>query len=111
MRALVVVFCCALAIQIQAQPPKPLRQEPLVVTDTVHGDSDDPAIWINRRHPGKSLVLGTDKDHVNGGIYVFDLKGKIDSSRTKLNMKRVNNIDIAYGLKFLNKRIDIAVAT
>lgn len=37
-------------------------------------DSDDPAIWVNRKHPEKSLVLGTLKD---GGLQVFDLAGRV----------------------------------
>ena len=52
--------------------------KPLLVTDTVFGDTDDPAIWINRDYPDSSLVLGTDKDKINGGVYVFTLNGKID---------------------------------
>jgi 3-phytase len=85
--------------------------KPAVVTDTVFEDSDDPAIWINKNNPSESLVLGTDKHDSNGGIYVFDLKGKIDRNRTKTGMKRVNNIDIAYGLSTSKGTIDIAVAT
>jgi 3-phytase len=85
--------------------------KPLLVTDTVFGDTDDPAIWINRDYPDSSLVLGTDKDKMNGGVYVFTLNGKIDSSRSKLGLKRVNNIDIAYQFGFKGNIIDIAVAT
>lgn len=84
---------------------------PTIVTDTVFEDSDDPAIWINPNNANESLVLGTDKHDTNGGIYIFDLKGKIDRSRTKTNMSRVNNIDIAYGLTTSKGKIDIAVAT
>lgn len=84
---------------------------PLVVTDSVFGDSDDPAIWINEQNIDSSIVLGTDKDKINGGVYIFNLNGKIDSARSKFNLKRVNNIDIANHFNFLNKDIAIAVAT
>lgn len=85
--------------------------KPVVITDTVFQDSDDPAIWVNPNNASESLVLGTDKHDTNGGIYVFDLKGKIDYARTKTGMKRVNNIDIEYGLNTTSGKIDIAVAT
>ena len=85
--------------------------KPIVVTKNVFGDSDDPAIWINEKHPDSSLILGTDKDKENGGVYIFDLKGNIDSTKSKFGMKRVNNIDIANHFTYLNKDIAIAVAT
>ncbi|MFA7227720.1 MAG: phytase, partial [Melioribacteraceae bacterium] len=46
--------------------------KPVVVTDSVKYDTDDPAIWINPSDPSKSLILGTDKDS-DGALYVFDL--------------------------------------
>jgi 3-phytase len=85
--------------------------QPAIVTDTVFEDSDDPAIWINAINPAESLILGTDKHDNNGGIYIFDLKGKIDRNRTKIGLSRINNIDIAYGLSTSKGKIDIAVAT
>ena len=72
-------------------------------------DTDDPAIWINEKYPDSSLILGTDKDKENGGVYIFDLKGNIDSTKSKFGMKRVNNIDIANHFTYLNKDIAIAV--
>lgn len=43
--------------------------------DEAGGDAnaDDPAIWVDEQHPGRSVVLGTLK---NGGLTVFDLTGK-----------------------------------
>ena len=62
-------------------------QSPVVVTPTLSTaplynyeeapatpDADDPAIWVNRRHPSKSLVIGTGKD---AGLVVYDLKGAL----------------------------------
>lgn len=82
-----------------------------VITDTVFEDSDDPAIWINHANPAQSLIIGTDKHDINGGLYVFGLDGKIDRSRTVTGLKRMNNVDIAYGLKIADSTVDIAVAT
>lgn len=84
--------------------------KPLYVTEPVQFDSDDPAIWVNPEDPSKSLVIGTDKDE-NGGLYVFDLKGKIIKDKTVKGLKRPNNVDIAYGLILGGKKVDIAVAT
>ena len=85
------------------------RIPPLVVTEPVLKDSDDPAIWVNPADPAKSLVLGTCKDEQNGGLYVFDLKGKI--VKTALGMKRPNNVDLVYGLMLGGRPVDIAVMT
>lgn len=85
--------------------------KPVVVTDTVLDDTDDPAIWINHADPSKSLIVGTDKHDTNGGLYVFDLNGRIDSARTITGLKRMNNVDIAYGLKWKDTLADIVVAT
>lgn len=85
--------------------------KPAVVTEKVLDDSDDPAIWICAADKNKSLIIGTDKHKDKGGLFVFDLKGKIDSSRSVTGMKRVNNVDVAYGLKLGNAYVDIAVAT
>lgn len=84
--------------------------KPVVITDTVPNDTDDPAIWINRADPSASLIIGTDKD-LDGGLYVFDLSGKIDSARSVYGLKRPNNVDIEYGLILDGKPVDIAVTT
>ncbi|MBK8954080.1 MAG: phytase [Saprospiraceae bacterium] len=82
-----------------------------VISEKVLDDSDDPAIWVDPNHPANSLVIGTDKHLDNGGLYVFNLQGKIDRNRTKLGMKRVNNVDVAYGFIWGKDTIDIVVAT
>jgi 3-phytase len=84
---------------------------PVIVTDTTPNDTDDPAIWYNKSHPEKSLILGTDKGDSTGGIFVFNLQGKLDTSLSIYNLYRPNNIDVEYGLKFNGKLIDIAVFT
>lgn len=84
---------------------------PVVITEPTENDTDDPAIWYNRTNPEKSLILGTDKGDSTGGIYVFDLQGKIDTKRTIRNLYRPNNIDIRYDFSYRGKKIDIAVFT
>src|SRR4051812_13111853 len=64
--------------------------KPVVITDTVFDDSDDPAIWINKSDLSKSLIIGTDKNNDNGGLYVFDLSGKINKTLTVTGLKRIN---------------------
>ncbi len=85
--------------------------QPTIVTDTVPGDSDDPAIWINPVDPARSIVVGTDKGDSTGGVYVFDLAGHIDRTRSVSPLRRMNNVDIAYGLDVDGKPTDVAVAT
>ncbi len=82
--------------------------QPVEVTDTVRHDTDDPAIWINPADPAQSLIVGTDKDQ-DGGLYAFNLRGKI--VREVHDLKRPNNVDIAYGLRLGGKPTDIAVTT
>jgi 3-phytase len=81
---------------------------PVVVTEPVLGDSDDPAIWIDRTDPAASLILGTDKA---GAIFVFDLDGTIDRDRSVTGMGRINNIDVAYDVMLGGTPTDVAVAT
>ena len=82
--------------------------KPVVVTEPVRFDTDDPAIWINPSDASKSLVIGTDKA-TDGGLYLFNLEGKIVNQVTGL--KRPNNVDICYGLILSGKSFDVAVAT
>lgn len=84
---------------------------PAVITDTLPGDSDDPAIWINPADASQSVVLGTEKGDSTGGVYVFDLGGRIDRARSATPLKRMNNVDVEYGALMDGKPIDIAVGT
>ncbi|MEP6834630.1 MAG: phytase [Gemmatimonas sp.] len=84
---------------------------PKVITDTIPGDSDDPAIWINRADPSASFVVGTDKGDSTGGVYAFNLAGHIDPARSVHPLFRMNNVDIEYGLARGKASTDIAVGT
>ena len=82
--------------------------KPTVITEPTPNDTDDPAIWVHPDDPTKSLIVGTDKE-VGGGLYVYDLQGKIVNKF--IDMARPNNVDIAYGLLINGKKTDIAVTT
>ncbi|GAB2750946.1 phytase [Amycolatopsis magusensis] len=60
-----------------AQAPRPVLQTRAFVDDPAatpaNADADDPAIWVDRADPARSLVLGTLKE---GGLAVFDLRGR-----------------------------------
>ena len=81
---------------------------PLVQTDGVPslGDAaDDPAIWVDTRHPERSRVLGTDK---KGGLLAYDLAGK---QLQDLRVGRLNNVDIRPGFQLGDRQVDLAVAS
>jgi len=82
--------------------------KPTTVTQALPHDTDDPSIWIHPTDASKSIIVGTDKD-TDGGLYAFDLNGKI--LKKSITLKRPNNVDIAYGLIINGKKVDIAVTT
>lgn len=82
--------------------------EPSIITEQVGYDTDDPALWINPQDASKSIIIGTDKD-TNGGLYAFDLNGKIINKVPGL--KRPNNVDIEYGFSLNGRKIDFAAVT
>jgi 3-phytase len=81
---------------------------PVLTTEPVKHDSDDPAIWINKADPSKSLVIGTDKD-ADGALYVYDLEGRIFPEKVVRDLKRPNNVDVGYNLAVGNDTVDFAV--
>lgn len=90
--------------------PETPEARPVVRTDSLPDDADDPAIWIHPHHPRLSLILGTNKARApKGAIGVFDLNGRLRQLITRLDQP--NNIDVAYGFALGRERIDIAVAT
>jgi 3-phytase len=69
---------------------------PVLITEKTPHDTDDPAIWVNKTNLDESLVFGTDKDETNGGVYAFNLDGKIVKSKSITGLSYPNNVDIAY---------------
>lgn len=87
--------------------PAPDAIKPRVITEPTRWDTDDPAFWIPADRT-KTLIVGTDKNH-DGALYVYDLNGHIVNRVGDL--KRPNNVDVAYGLMLGAKPTDIAVTT
>ena len=100
----VMVVLCVFAISRCQAEDVPIQ--PVVVTEPVQGDSDDPAIWLNPKDVKKSLILGTDKA---GLLFVFALNGKIVAQKT--GMGRLNNVDVEYGVMLGDQQVDLAIAT
>src|SRR5262249_2251011 len=83
---------------------------PLRSTVAVPNDPDDPAIWINRRDPAKSLIVGTVKVAApDGALAVFGLDGRL--RQFLKGPDRPNNVDVEYGLDLGGTPTDIAVLT
>lgn len=73
-----------------------------VITEKTPHDTDDPAIWINKNNPEASIVFGTDKDEVNGGLYAFNLDGKLIKEKEITGISYPNNVDVEYGFKLID---------
>lgn len=82
--------------------------QPVAVTEPVQFDTDDPAIWYNCANPAQSLVVGTDKED-QGGLYVFDLDGKIVRKHT--GMQRPNNVDVLQNILVGGRKMDVAITS
>ena len=53
-------------------------------------DADDPAIWINRSQPRRSLVIGTAKD---AGLLVYNMAGELVQAIRPPNPPQISNAD------------------
>ena len=105
------ILVVGLLASCMSKQPENATIKPIYVTDSVTYDSDDPAIWINRKDPANSLILGTDKQEHDGGVYAFDLKGNLLTDRKAYPLDRPNNVDLAYDFVLNGDTIDVAVAT
>jgi 3-phytase len=108
-----IFFLCVSLLFAQACTSQVNNQKiisPLVITEAVKYDTDDPAVWVNPTDASKSLIIGTDKNQ-DGALYVFDLGGRIIQDKVIRNLQRPNNVDVEYGLLFGGKKTDIAVVT
>ncbi|MER6187402.1 phytase [Streptomyces sp. NPDC001652] len=80
-----------------------------------NSDADDPAIWRNPAHPGRSLVVTTAKE---GGLRVYDLDAHLVQSLAAPKPPseddapgRFNNVDLVSGLRTSTGRADVAVVS
>lgn len=111
MKGLVFLFLTILWLSCSTKPDL-FGTKPTIITEKVPHDSDDPAIWVNREDPEKSIVFGTDKDELNGGVYAFDLDGRIIPEKSITHIKYPNNVDIAYDFRINDSTLtDIMVFT
>jgi 3-phytase len=70
------------------------------------GDAaDDPAIWIDPVDPGRSLVIGTQKQ---SGLYVYDLSGEVVQF---LPDGKMNNVDLRDGFRLGGQAVSIVAAS
>lgn len=77
--------------------------KPVLATQSVGTDADDPAVWVNVKQPVRSLILGTDKTEApNGGLVAFDLEGKIVQRIGDID--RPNNVDVEGNLAVVTER-------
>jgi myo-inositol-hexaphosphate 3-phosphohydrolase len=85
---------------------------PKVETAAVAGSgdvADDPAIWVDRTNPSRSVVIGTDKDPSQGRLYVFDLDGNVITTTT--TGQQLNNVDLRYGFNLDGRTVDLVGAS
>ncbi|MEZ4801411.1 MAG: phytase [Gelidibacter sp.] len=86
--------------------------KPTLITQKTPNDTDDPSIWINKENPELSIIFGTDKDEVNGGVYAFNLDGQIIREKSLTNISYPNNVDIEYDFALTDStKTDIMVFT
>jgi 3-phytase len=101
------VFATAAVIS-QSNPATPAVLVPVTgetagVAD--QGDSDDPAVWIDRADQTQSLIIGTYKE---GGLALFNLKGQLLQF---LADGEFNNVDLRYGFRLGDRLVDLVAAT
>jgi 3-phytase len=70
------------------------------------GDAaDDPAVWVDRNNPSRSIIIGTQKQ---SGLYVYDLQGNVLQF---LPDGRMNNVDVRDGFQLGGQTVSLAVAS
>lgn len=106
--ALVSTFALSAAACVSAPPPV-IEGQKFVMASVetapagAQGDAaDDPALWLHPSDPGKSLVLGTNKQV---GLVVFALDG---SEVQNLPIGLINNVDIRQSA---DRAFDVAIAS
>jgi 3-phytase len=83
---------------------------PVLATEVVPDDPDDPAIWVHPTAPEKSLIFGTNKVAApKGALVAFGLDGKI--RQTIAGIDRPNNADVEYDIPIGQDSVDLLVTT
>ncbi len=76
-----------------------------VLSELGEDAADDPAIWINKTNPGKSIIIGTNK---KAGLNVYNIYGK---ELQFAPVGNINNVDISYDFVFNKRTIDLVAAS
>lgn len=76
-----------------------------VPVETDGDAADDPAIWVDRNDPSRSLIIGTQKQ---SGLYVYDLNGRVVQF---LPDGRMNNVDLRDGFRLGNQTVSLVAAS
>lgn len=110
-RIAVVVIVASFWLLSNCESERAGKVAPVVITERVPYDTDDPAIWIDPDDSTNVLIVGTDKGSPTGlgGLYTFDLQGKIVGRVQPLN--RANNVDVGYLTSPSGKLTSVAVCT
>lgn len=108
------------ALELQTTPAvAPVAETPSTIdsdefepdlSQTLLGDVDDPAIWVNPTNLEGSLIIGALKD---GGLATFNLDGTVYQTLTvqPYGELRYNNVDLVYGFALGDRTVDLAIAT
>ncbi|MGW1952930.1 phytase [Streptomyces sp. NPDC001920] len=105
-----------------AAAPQPVSvsarvETPAVYDDEAGGnaDADDPAVWVDPRDPGRSLVIGTLKE---AGLDVHGLDGRRlqhiaapPAPGEDAAPGRFNNVDVVYGFELGGRKTDVALVS
>jgi 3-phytase len=94
--------------QSETKPIQPIQIKPTLETQAVglRGDvMDDPAIWHHPTVAEQSIILATDK---RAGLKAYDMRGELVQ---QLDVGRLNNVDVRYGMQWRGSKHDVAVAS
>ncbi|MER7948911.1 phytase [Streptomyces sp. NPDC096079] len=120
--ALSALTALATAFALTTGPAAPVTvtaavETPAVYDDEAGGnaDADDPAVWVDPRNPGRSIVVGTLKE---AGLDVYGLDGRRlqhiaapAAPDEDAKPGRFNNVDIVYGFELRGRKTDLALVS
>lgn len=95
-------------VNVGTNPIQPIQIKPTLETQAVglRGDvMDDPAVWHHARNAEQSIILATDK---RAGLKTYNMRGELVQ---QLDVGRLNNVDLRYGLEWRGSKHDVAVAS
>ncbi|KAI9145409.1 hypothetical protein BKA69DRAFT_1051319 [Paraphysoderma sedebokerense] len=74
-------------------------------------DNDDPEVYVHPTDPNYSVILGTTKSKLDGGIHVWDVEGKELWFQPVGNGSGVNSVDVIYDIVIegTNEKVDVAI--